>query len=126
MPGMRLHLVSGAAAALIAAAGGAPAQTPAAPRAVAAPAASAVEPAAAGGAQRGGEPNVRRFVMEDDANRVEELSIRGQTRRVVVTTKGPLASTYEIGTGDPSREASAAADPRRGTIGQRMWRLFDF
>ena len=75
---------------------------------------------------RGGEPNVRRFVMEDDSNRVDELSIRGQTRSVVVTTKGPLASTYEIGTGDPSREASAAADPRRGTIGQRMWRLFNF
>ena len=125
---MRFHLMTCSAAGLIAAAGAVPAQTPAAPAAppAATPSASATEPAAPGVAQRGGEPNVRRFVMEDDANRVEELGIRGQTRRVVVTTKGPLASTYEIGTGDPSREASAAADPRRGTIGQRMWRLFDF
>jgi hypothetical protein len=81
---------------------------------------------APGIAPRGGEPNVRRTLIEDDANRIEELNVRGQTRSVVVTTKGPLASTYEIGTGDPSREASAAADPRRGTIGQRMWRLFSF
>lgn len=88
--------------------------------------APAAASAPSAGAPRGGEPNVRRFVMEDDANRVEELGIRGQTRSVVVTTKGALASTYEIGTGDPSREASAAADPRRGTIGQRMWRLFSF
>ena len=26
----------------------------------------------------------------------------------------------------PSREMSADADPRRGTAGQRMWRLFSF
>ena len=33
---------------------------------------------------------------------------------------------YEINTGDPSREASAFADPRRGSIGQRSWRIFSF
>ena len=123
MPGMRPLPLPCTALALLALAGGAMAQAPAAPPATAA---SAARPAVPDTLQRGGEPNVRRFVMEDSANRVEELSIRGQTRSVVVTTKGPLASTYEIGTGDPSREASAAADPRRGTIGQRMWRLFDF
>ena len=119
---MRLLLLP-CIAAVLASAGPARAQSPAA----APPAAPATPASAPGGVEpRGGEPNVRRFVMEDDSNRVEELSIRGQTRSVVVTTKGPLASTYEIGTGDPSREASAAADPRRGTIGQRMWRLFNF
>jgi hypothetical protein len=111
-PGMRSLVLTGAAGLLCAAS--ALAQTPAA----------ASSPS--GGEPRGGEPNVRRTVIEDDANRIEELNVRGQTRSVVVTTKGPLASTYEIGTGDPSREASAAADPRRGTIGQRMWRLFSF
>jgi hypothetical protein len=93
------------------------AQTPAAAPPASEPAAPMV---------RGGEPNVTRTVIEDDGNRVEELRIRGQVRSIVVTTKGPLASTYEIGTGDPSREASSAADPRRGTIGQRMWRVFNF
>lgn len=81
------------------------------------PAASATQP---------GEPNVQRSVIEDDGSRVEELRVRGQTRSVVVTTKGPLASSYEIHVGDPSREMSAGADARRGTAGQRMWRLFEF
>ena len=75
---------------------------------------------------RGGEPNVTRTVTEDEGSRVEELRIRGQVRSVVVTTKGPMANTYEINTGDPSREASAFADPRRGSIGQRSWRIFSF
>ena len=125
MPAMRSHLVPCTAALLLAGAGAVLAQAPDAPPAVP-PAASAARSTAPEVASRGGEPNVRRFVMDDDANHVEELSIRGQTRSVVVTTKGPLASTYEIGTGDGSREASAASDPRRGTIGQRMWRLFSF
>lgn len=73
-----------------------------------------------------GEPDVRRSVMEDDANRVEELRVRGQVRSVVVTTKGAWAGSYEIDVGDPSREMSAGADARRGTAGQRMWRLFSF
>lgn len=73
-----------------------------------------------------GEPHVQRTVVEDDGSRVEELRVRGQTRSVVVTTKGPLAHSYEIHVGDPSREMSAGADARRGTAGQRMWRLFDF
>lgn len=72
------------------------------------------------------EPNVQRTVTEDDATRVEELNVRGQTRSVVVTNKGALGGSYEIHTGDPSREMSAAADPRRGTAGQRMWRVFSF
>ncbi len=84
----------------------------------------AAESAASGA--RGGEPNVQRTVIEDDGSRVEELRVRGQARSVVVTTKGTLAGSYEIHVGDPSREMSAAADARRGTAGQRMWRLFEF
>ncbi len=92
--------------------------------AFAAPPPPAVAPAAPGA--QGGEPNVQRSVIEDDRNRVEELRVRGQARSVVVTTKGTLAGSYEIHVGDPSREMSAAADARRGTAGQRMWRLFEF
>jgi len=72
------------------------------------------------------EPNVQRTVLEDDLNRVEELNVRGQTRSVVVTTKGPLASTYEIHIPDPSRDMSTGADSRRGAAGQRMWRVLSF
>ena len=91
-------------------------------------AAAPLPPAAEGAASAAqpGEPNVQRSVIEDDGNRIEELRVRGQTRSVVVTTKGPLAGSYEIHTGDPSREMSAGADARRGTAGQRMWRLFEF
>jgi hypothetical protein len=92
--------------------------------AFAAPPPPAVAPAASGA--QGGEPNVQRSVIEDDRNRVEELRVRGQARSVVVTTKGPLAGSYDIHVGDPSREMSAGADARRGTAGQRMWRVFEF
>jgi hypothetical protein len=90
------------------------------------PAAAPASAAAATAAERGAEPNVRRSVIEDDANRIEELQVRGQARSIVVTTKGALAGSYEIHVGDPSREMSADADARRGTAGQRMWRVFEF
>ena len=72
------------------------------------------------------EPNVQRTLIEDDMNRVEQLNVRGQTRSVVVTTKGPLASTYEIYMGDPSRDLFPGTDSRRGAAGQRVWRVFSF
>jgi hypothetical protein len=75
---------------------------------------------------RGGEPNVKRSVIEDDGSRIEELRVRGQARSVVITTKGPLASSYEINVGDPSREMDATADTRRGAAGHSMWRVFSF
>jgi len=88
---------------------------------------SAAEPAVADGpAARVPEPHVQRSVIEDDSNRIEELNVRGQTRSVVVTTKGALAGSYEIHIGDPSRDLSDAAGSRRGATGQRMWRLFEF
>jgi hypothetical protein len=94
-----------------------PALSLAAPPPAAAPAASSAPT---------GEPQVQHSVIEDDGSRIEELRVRGQVRSVVVTTKGPLAGSYEIHVGDPSREMSAGADTRRGTAGQRMWRLFEF
>ena len=58
--------------------------------------------------------------------RVEELKVRGQTRSIVVTTKGPIPGSYEIFIGDPSRDLSDAAGSRRGATGQRMWRVLTF
>ena len=85
----------------------------------------AVEPASAAKPNLP-EPNVQRSVIDDDLNHVEQLNVRGQTRSVVVTTKGPLASTYEIHVGDPSRDLSPGTDSRRGAAGQRVWRVFSF
>ena len=60
-----------------------------APAAPAAPAAAAgAGPAAAPAEdpvpQRGGEPKVQRTVQEDDQVRIEELRVRGITRKVTV------------------------------------------
>ena len=76
---------------------------------------------------RGGKPNVTRTVIEDEGGRVEELRIRGRCAASSSPPKGPMANTCEISTGRPfAREASAFADPRCGSIGQRSWRIFSF
>jgi hypothetical protein len=86
----------------------------------------AAEPAGDAGSTAVPEPHVQHTVIEDDANRIEELNVRGQTRSVVVTTKGALGGTYEIYIGDPSRDLSDTAGSRRGATGQRVWRVLSF
>ncbi len=86
----------------------------------------AAEAGAEAGATRVPEPHVQRTVIEDDSNRIEELNVRGQTRSIVVTSKGALGGSYEIHMGDPSRDLTDGAGPRRGAAGQRMWRLISF
>ena len=72
------------------------------------------------------EPNVQRSVIEDDGSRIEELRVRGQSQRIVVTPKlGPKAS-YEIVTGDGSRDLSDSAAGHRGAIGKRVWHVLSF
>jgi hypothetical protein len=56
--------------------------------AAAAPAAPAAPPPQAG------EPAVERRVVEDDQVRIEELKVRGETRRVVVKPKTAGAKEY--------------------------------
>jgi hypothetical protein len=74
----------------------------------------------------GGEPNVKRTVIEDDGARIEELKVRGQTQRIVVTPKvGPKASS-EIITGDGSRDLSPGANTSRGAAGKRVWNVLNF
>jgi hypothetical protein len=91
-----------------------------APRAVPS---TATSPAASG---RGGEPAVQRTVFEDDGSRIEELRVRGQTRRISVQPKvGPRAG-YEIIVGDGLREPPAGGNADKGAIGQRVWHVFSF
>ena len=84
---------------------------PAAP----APAASAAE----GVPQRGNEPTVVRTVNEDGSVRIEELRVRGQTRRVVVQSKLPGAPSYQIGTSTDGRDLSQD----RRTEGRSLWQV---
>jgi len=71
--------------------------------------------------QRGGEPDVRRTVVEDQQVRVEELRVRGQLQRAVVSPKLPGSKPYEIVTGDAGRD-----DAHRGAVGQRVWNVLGF
>lgn len=68
------------------------------------------------------EPEVRRIVLEDDAVRIEELRVRGQVQRILVSPKTGLTKPYEIVPADAARDLSQ----QRGLTGQRMWNLFSF
>lgn len=70
---------------------------------------------------RSAEPAVQRKVIEDDGVRIEELKVRGETRRVVVQSKVPGARPYEI------LPAQVGRDPAQDrSAGQRVWHLFSF
>ena len=53
---------------------------------------------------RDGEPAVKRTVIEDEGARIEELRVRGEAQRIVVTPKVGIRKSYEIMTGDAARD----------------------
>ena len=63
-----------------------------------------------------GEPQVLHTVTEDDQIRVDELRVRGQTRRLTVQPKIKGLGAYEILAPEPGR--APAQDPKAG---QRVW-----
>ena len=70
---------------------------------------------------RTAEPAVQNRVIEDDGVRIEELKVRGETRRIVVQSKVPGARAYEI------LPATTGRDPAQDrSAGQRVWHLFSF
>ncbi len=74
-------------------------------------------------APRGGEPKVERIVIEDDGVRIEELRVRGQTRRIVVQSKlGSHTRPYEILPANGGRDLSQD----KGSTGQRVWHILSF
>ena len=77
------------------------------------------EPAAPSAPARGGEPEVKQIVQEDDNTRIEELRVRGETQRIVVQSKVAGAPAYEIVPGNAGRSVA-------GATGQRVWHLFSF
>ncbi len=82
-----------------------------------------VESSAAGGVpQRGGEAKVQRIVSEDESVRIEELRVRGITRRITVQSKLPGAPAYEIVSTSDGRDTSQD----RRAEGRSLWQLFKF
>ncbi len=95
--------------------------------AAAGPAHAQAQPAAAAeAATPAGEPNVRTIVSEDKGSRIEELRVRGQTQRIVVTPKVGTTQPYEIITGDGGRDPSFSAGNSKGAAGQRVWNVLKF
>ena len=74
---------------------------------------------------RTSEPNVKHVVIEDDLSRIEELRIRGLTRRISVQPKGGQAA-YEIIPIDPGRETPNTGQSSAGGGGQRVWPVLRF
>ena len=81
------------------------------------------QPAPTGGSA---EPEVRSRVIEDEGAKIEELRVRGQSQRIVVSPKVGPRTRYEIITGDGSRELSDGAGSTRGAAGKRVWNVLSF
>ena len=52
-------------------------------------------------------------MIEGETTAIDELRVRGVPQRIVVTTKGGKPTSYEIITGDGSRDPSPTAPTRR-------------
>ena len=72
------------------------------------------------------EPKVEHIVIEDGGTRIEELRVRGATQRIVVKPKVGTTQSYEIITGDGSRDLSDGANTSRGAAGKRVWHILSF
>jgi hypothetical protein len=72
------------------------------------------------------EPNVRHTVIEDGGSKIDELRVRGQTQRLIVTPKIGTSVPYEIivgpGGGDPLERTGG----ERAAVGKRVWNVLAF
>jgi hypothetical protein len=89
------------------------------------PSAGAPLEASAADDKAANEPFVKRTVIDDKRNHIEELRVRGQLQKVTVAPKDG-APGYEIIVGDGSRDLSAGVNTSRGASGQRVWNVFQF
>jgi hypothetical protein len=91
------------------------------------PAASSASSATASEERRptGGEPVIRRTVIEDSQTRIEELRVRGNLQKVTVAPKG-RAPGYEILTGDGYHATADDPGTSRGSAGKRVWNVLRF
>ena len=74
---------------------------------------------------KGGEPVIKRTVIEDKGAKIEELRVRGNLQKVVVTPRGP-APGYEVLTGDGYHATADDPGTSRGSAGKRVWNVLRF
>jgi hypothetical protein len=74
---------------------------------------------------KGGEPVVQRTVIEDKGAKIEELRVRGNLQRIVVTPRGP-APGYEVLTSDGYHPTADDPGTSRGSAGKRVWSVLRF
>jgi hypothetical protein len=102
---------------------------PLAPPTIGAPAASAASPARVEDAEvarsKGGEPAIKRTVIEDQQARIEELRVRGNLQKVTVVPKG-RAPGYEVLTGAGFHATADDPGTSRGSAGKRVWNVLRF
>lgn len=74
------------------------------------------------------EPKVEQTVAEDDQVRIEELKVRGETRKVTVKNKLSRAPDYEIVVNDAGRESAGGTGTgiSKSGSGTRVWRVLKF
>ena len=72
------------------------------------------------------EPNVKHTVIEDEGSKIDELRVRGQAQRIVVTPKVGVKKSYEIITDSSGREMSDGSGASRGAVGKRVWNVLNF
>jgi len=74
---------------------------------------------------KGGEPAVQRTVIEDKGAKIEELRVRGNLQRIVVTPRGP-APGYEVLTSDGYHPTADDPGTSRGDRHPRVWSVLRF
>ena len=74
---------------------------------------------------KGGEPAVKRTVIEDKGATIEELRVRGNLQKVVVKPKGP-APAYEVLTSDGYHPTADDPGTSHGSAGKRVWSVLRF
>ena len=74
------------------------------------------------------EPKVEHNVAEDDQVRIEELKVRGETKKVTVKNKLTRAPEYEIVVNDAGRESAGGTGTglSKSGSGARVWRVLKF
>jgi hypothetical protein len=88
---------------------------------------SSAEPGRSTEPRRSAEPQIKRIVIEDEGARIDELRVRGVTKRITVTPKTGGKVAYEIIPADPSHdEPFTARSGRSGASGQSVWHVLKF
>lgn len=72
------------------------------------------------------EPNVRHSVIEDKGSKIDELVVRGQVQRVVVTPKIVTGKPYEIIVNRSGRETNEGTGGAESAVGKRVWSVLAF